>query len=219
MNGSDNVPTLTTEQLYNKLFEEMGPQAWWPAETPEEMIAGAILVQNTAWNNAHMALLRLKEATQFQPQSILSLSLETLQRIIRPSGFYRNKAKALHELFSWLHMYHFDYEHIAHLFDKRLRDELLAIKGIGSETADVLMVYIFNGVEFIPDSYTRRLYHKLGYQQTASYDKLKQHITLPVNFTNQDANEFHALLDNFGKNYFNSSNSKKYNFLDEYFEQ
>ncbi|MDU0995629.1 MAG: endonuclease III domain-containing protein, partial [Staphylococcus lugdunensis] len=79
----------------------MGPQAWWPAETPEEMIAGAILVQNTAWNNAHMALLRLKEATQFQPQSILSLSLETLQRIIRPSGFYRNKAKALHELFSW----------------------------------------------------------------------------------------------------------------------
>lgn len=61
------------------------------------------------------------------------------------------------------------------------------------------MVYIFNGVEFIPDSYTRRLYHKLGYQQTASYDKLKQHITLPVNFTNQDANEFHALLDNFGK--------------------
>ena len=72
-----------------------------------------------------------------------------MQRIIRPSGFYRNKAKALHELFSWLHMYHFDYEHIAHLFDKRLRDELLAIKGIGSETADVLMVYIFNGVEFI----------------------------------------------------------------------
>lgn len=79
-------------------------------------------------------------------------------------------------------------------------------------------MYIFGGVEFIPDSYTRRLYAKLGYANTDSYDKFKKEIQLPSTFTNQDANEFHALLDNFGKNYFNIKNGTHYTFLDTYFE-
>ena len=80
-----------------------------------------------------------------------------------------------------------------------------------------MLVYIFERVEFIPDHYTRRLYRKLGYANTENYDKLKGHVELPSNFTNQDANEFHALLDNFGKNYFNSSVEQRYHFLDPYF--
>lgn len=211
------MPTLTTEELYETLLEHMGPQHWWPAESPEEMMLGAILVQNTNWKNADMALLRLKEETNFDPQKILSLPLAELQEIIRSSGFYKNKGKAIHALFQWLNQFNFDYENIAQHYGDNLRRELLKIRGIGSETADVLLVYIFEGIEFIPDSYTRRLYRKLGYANTESYDKFKRHMTLPNHFTNQDANEFHALLDNFGKNYFNGKGKQRYTFLDKYF--
>ncbi len=183
------------------------------------MMLGAILVQNTNWKNADMALMRLREETQFDPQKILSLPLAELQEIIRSSGFYKNKGKAIHALFQWLNQFNFDYENIAQHYGDNLRRELLKIRGIGSETADVLLVYIFEGIEFIPDSYTRRLYSKLGYAHTESYDKFKKQISLPPHFTNQDANEFHALLDNFGKNYFNGKGTQKYTFLEDYFNK
>lgn len=182
------------------------------------MMLGAILVQNTNWRNADLALQSLKEATDFNPKYILNMPLENLQMVIKSSGFYKNKAKAILALFSWLDQHHFDYDRIVTQYRDDLRKELLSIRGIGSETADVLIVYIFGGVEFIPDSYTRRLYAKLGYANTDSYDKFKKEIQLPSTFTNQDANEFHALLDNFGKNYFNIKNGTHYTFLDTYFE-
>lgn len=215
--GRGSMPTLTTEELYEILYQHMGPQGWWPGKTPEEIMLGAILVQNTNWKNADMALQRLKEETQFNPYHILKMPLEELQEVIRSSGFYKNKGKAIHALFQWLENYQFNYEKIARIHGQNLRKELLNIRGVGSETADVLIVYIFGGIEFIPDSYTRRLYRKLGYTQTESYDKFKKYIILPSYFTNQDANEFHALLDNFGKNYFNGKGEHRYTFLDNYF--
>ena len=192
---------LSIEKLYQILYQNMGPQYWWPAETPIEMMLGAILVQNTNWNNADIAFSRLKEETSFNAQTILKMPLESLQQVIRSSGFYKNKAKAIQ------------------LYGDSLRKELLTIRGIGEETADVLIVYIFKGKEFIPDSYTRRIFRKLGYQHTESYHKLKQELTLPESFSNQDANEFHALLDNFGKNYFNGKGKQRYTFLDTYFKK
>ena len=101
------------------------------------------------------------------------MPLTELQETIRSSGFYRNKGKAIHALFQWLNQFNFDYENIDQHYGDNLRRELLKIRGIGSETADVLLVYIFKGIEFIPDSYTRRLYSKLGYAHTESYDKFK----------------------------------------------
>lgn len=196
----------------------MGAQHWWPAKSKIEMMLGAILVQNTNWKNADLALKSLKRETNFDSQQILELPLEDLQQIIKSSGFYKNKGKAIHALLSWLNEHQFNYKEIVAYYGKDLRKELLKIRGVGSETADVLIVYIFGGVEFIPDSYTRRLYAKLGYSNTDSYDKFKKEIQLPSTFTNQDANEFHALLDNFGKNYFNIKNGTHYTFLDSYFE-
>ncbi|MDU6393227.1 MAG: endonuclease III domain-containing protein [Staphylococcus epidermidis] len=191
---------LSIEKLYQILYQNMGPQYWWPAETPIEMMLGAILVQNTNWNNADIALSRLKEETSFNAQT-------------------KNKAKAIQALLLWLNQHHFDYSSIAKLYGDSLRKELLTIRGIGEETADVLIVYIFKGKEFIPDSYTRRIFRKLGYQHTESYHKLKQELTLPESFSNQDANEFHALLDNFGKNNFNGKGKQRYTFLDTYFKK
>lgn len=208
---------LDTASLYKKLYQHMGPQGWWPAETHIEMMLGAILVQNTNWRNAAYAIQSLNEATNLDPHHILRLDLETLQQLIRSSGFYKNKAKTILALLKWLNEHDFNYEAIANRYHESMRAELLKIKGIGSETADVLSVYVFGGVEFIPDKYTRRIYEKLGYGQVQTYDKFKKHIKLPEHFTNQDAKEFHALLDNFGKNYFNGKNTEKMTFLDQYF--
>ncbi len=208
---------LDTKTLYHELYNHMGPQGWWPADTKVEIMLGAILVQNTNWRNAAYAIESLKLNTSLEPQQILNLEIEALQKIIRSSGFYKSKAQTIHALFRRLEQFDFDYEAINKYFQENLRKELLSIKGIGSETADVLLVYIFGGVEFIPDSYTRRIYYKLGYDHTTSYEKLKKHVILPDSFTNQEANEFHALLDNFGKAYFNGGGTSKVDFLEKHF--
>ncbi|MCU5746882.1 endonuclease III domain-containing protein [Staphylococcus sp. SQ8-PEA] len=208
---------LTTEELYQLLYHHMGPQYWWPADSKIEIIIGAILVQNTNWRNAEYAIERLQQETNLDPQRISELPLELLQEYIRSSGFYKNKGRAIHGIFQWLEMYDYNYEVIKSKFGDSLRKQLLSLRGIGEETADVLLVYIFEEIEFIPDSYTRRIYQKLGYKDTNTYSQLKRQIRLPGYFTNQDANEFHALLDNFGKNYFNVKSDRRYTFLDEYF--
>ncbi|MCY1603078.1 endonuclease III domain-containing protein [Staphylococcus pettenkoferi] len=209
--------TLSLENLYKKLYAHMGPQYWWPAESKIEIIVGAILVQNTNWRNATYAIERLSQETDLDPYRITQLPLETLQTYIKSSGFYKNKGRAIQEVFRWLEQFDYDYDKIKAHYGDALRKQLLSLRGVGEETADVLLVYIFDGVELIPDSYTRRILSKLGYANTESYTKLKRHIDLPAHFSNQDANEFHALLDNFGKNYFNGKTEARYTFLDDDF--
>ncbi|HCZ2384653.1 TPA: endonuclease III domain-containing protein, partial [Staphylococcus aureus] len=208
---------LGTDELYKLLYRHMGPQNWWPADNDIEMMLGAILVQNTRWRNAEIALNQIKEHTHFNPNHILELPIETLQSLIRPSGFYKSKSLTIKSLLTWLTRYDFNYQEINERYKSKLRNELLSLKGIGSETADVLLVYIFGRIEFIPDSYARKIYDKLGYENTKSYDQFKKVVTLPSHFTNQDANEFHALLDVFGKHYFRDKDIKNYDFLEPYF--
>ncbi|MEO4313362.1 endonuclease III domain-containing protein [Staphylococcus aureus] len=210
---------LGTDELYKLLYRHMGPQNWWPADNDIEMMLGAILVQNTRWRNAEIALNQIKEHTHFNPNHILELPIETLQSLIRPSGFYKSKSLTIKTLLTWLARHHFNYQEINERYKGELRKELLSLKGIGSETADVLLVYIFGRIEFIPDSYTRKIYNKLGYENTKSYDQLKKVVTLPNHFTNQDANEFHALLDVFGKHYFRHKDIKNCDFLEPYFKK
>ncbi|HCD5289111.1 TPA: endonuclease III domain-containing protein [Staphylococcus aureus] len=210
---------LGTDELYKLLYRHMGPQNWWPADNDIEMMLGAILVQNTRWRNAEIALNQIKEHTHFNPNHILELPIETLQSLIRPSGFYKSKSLTIKSLLTWLTRYDFNYQEINERYKSKLRNELLSLKGIGSETADVLLVYIFGRIEFIPDSYSRKIYDKLGYENTKSYDQFKKVVTLPSHFTNQDANEFHALLDVFGKHYFRDKDIKNYDFLEPYFKK
>ncbi|CDR51469.1 endonuclease III domain-containing protein [Staphylococcus schweitzeri] len=209
---------LGTDELYKLLYRHMGPQNWWPADNDIEMMLGAILVQNTRWRNAEIALNQIKEQTQFNPKHILELPIETLQTLIRSSGFYKSKSFTIKTLLTWLSRHHFNYQEINERYKGKLRSELLSLKGIGSETADVLLVYIFGRIEFIPDSYTRKIYDKLGYENTKSYNQFKKAVTLPNHFTNQDAKEFHALLDVFGKYYFRDKDIKNYDFLEPYFK-
>ncbi|MBO0928324.1 endonuclease III domain-containing protein [Staphylococcus sp. 30400_3112M30941] len=210
---------LGTDELYKILYEHLGPQFWWPADNDIEMMLGAILVQNTKWRNAEIALNQIKEHTHFNPNHILELPIDTLQSLIHSSGFYKSKSLTIKTLLTWLARHHFNYQEINEWYKSKLRNELLSLKGIGSETADVLLVYIFGRIEFIPDSYARKIYDKLGYENTKSYDQFKKVVTLPSHFTNQDANEFHALLDVFGKHYFRDKDIKNFDFLEAYFKK
>jgi len=197
-------------KLYHIMLEEMGPQYWWPAETKKEIILGAILVQNTNWNNADQALITLKEQTDFSSDEILNLENSELETLIRPSGFYRNKTKTIQTVFEWFNQHNWDYEKIKETYGTELRKELLALHGIGEETADVFLVYVFDQVEFIADKYARKLFNQLEFTNSIeTYHGLKSKVELPSNFTYVDAQEFHGLIDEFGKMYLKNREASK----------
>ncbi|TDM07933.1 endonuclease III domain-containing protein [Macrococcus lamae] len=208
---------MTTDELYQLLYHHMGPQGWWPADNDIEMMIGAILVQNTNWNNVVRSLDNIKKATAFKHEALAKLSADEVETLIRPSGYHKSKAKAIATVLAWLGLHDFNYDMISEKFGPDLRAELLKLHGIGPETADVLLVYLFGRIEFIPDSYTRRLYRNLGYSNTENYNKFKKEIALPDHFTNEDAKEFHGLLDEFGKTYLSSRKESSHHFLSPYF--
>lgn len=191
----------------------MGPQRWWPADSKWEIILGAILVQNTNWNNVVHSLENISALTQFSPQDIASLPLDTLQEAIRPSGFYKNKNRAIYEMYQWLGQHQFDLDQINHTYNHQLRAQLLQMFGIGYETADVLLLYVFDRVEFIADKYAQRLFSHMGIQHLSDYKKLKEAVILAPHFTLEQAQEFHGLIDEFGKLYLSSKQKFANSFL------
>lgn len=190
--------SLDLTDLYHELATLLGPSGWWPADSKFEILVGAILVQNTNWRNVDKSLDNLRARTQFDPRAIANLSQVELQELIRPSGFYRNKSRAINGLFSWLTHADFDLARIATTEPSRLRQQLLALPGIGEETADAMRLYVFDQPTFIADNYCRRLFSWLD-QNFATYAKLKTHTHQVDDWDLRDAQEFHGLIDNFGK--------------------
>ncbi len=188
--------SLTT--LYQALAQNLGPSGWWPADSPEEILVGAILVQNTNWRNVDRSLTNLRTATGFTASTLAALTEADWQTLIKPSGFYRNKSKALFHLFHWLAANHFALDAIGARAPADLRQQLLELPGIGEETADAMRLYVFKQPTFIADHYARRLFGWL-HQPFTSYPQLASHTHLVDNWTLTDAQEFHGLIDNFGK--------------------
>lgn len=187
----------TLTQLYQQLAANLGPSGWWPADSPAEILVGAILVQNTTWQNAAQSLANLRPVTHFDPQQLARLPLAQLQALIRPSGFYRHKSQALHALFAWLQTQGPDAD-FSQWPNNQLRRRLLALPGIGPETADAMRLYVFGQPNFIADHYSRRLFGWLG-QNFATYAQLKAVTHAVDNWPLAQAQEFHGLIDNFGK--------------------
>lgn len=178
--------------IFETLYRHYGPQNWWPADTPFEMMIGSILVQNTNWRNAEKALTKLSPF--LEPEMIDRLPIEELAELIRSSGFFNIKAKRIKSFIDWFKTYHYDIEEIKKLNRQELRRELLSIKGVGKETADVMLLYAFDKPIFVADAYARRIFHRLGYDIPTSYDGLRERVEerLPNDLVLY--NEFHALL-------------------------
>lgn len=187
---------LTLQQLCDRLAAHFGPLHWWPAETPFEVVIGAILTQNTAWRNVEYAIANLKQAQALTPAAIRALSEPELQQLIRPAGFFRQKAERLQLFVGHLFSHHND--ELAHLLAGELdavRQELLSLKGVGPETADSILLYAGNRPSFVVDAYTRRLFTRLGLLHgKESYEEIRALFMDHLPHDSDLFNEYHALI-------------------------
>lgn len=203
-------------ELFQLMLREMGETGWWPADSKIEIIIGAILIQNTHWINADRALTQLKAATQLNPETLIDMPIGELQELIRPAGFFKNKSQSIQEVLAWFESYGHDYKLIQDEYQADLRKQLLTLRGVGEETADVFLVYIFDQVAFIADKYAQKLYRHLGVEDVDNYKMMKQKVILDNRFTSWEAQEFHGLIDEFGKLYLRGEGSLTGSFLAGY---
>ncbi|MHC4575726.1 MAG: endonuclease III domain-containing protein, partial [Planctomycetota bacterium] len=137
-------------EIYQLLFERFGPQNWWPGQTQFEVIVGAILTQNTNWGNVEKAISNLKSAELLSPEGLRNIEIEELAGFIRPAGYFNVKAKRLKSFIDWLFAnYGGELTKLQSLDTEQLRSELLAIKGVGRETADSILLYALNREIFV----------------------------------------------------------------------
>jgi len=190
-------------EVYEKLLEHFGPQHWWPGQSPFEVALGAILTQNTNWRNVERAIANLKAAGALQPQAIASMPVERLSELIRPAGYYRQKAKRLQTFARWLiRRYDGSIERMAEQDCERLRAELLSLSGIGAETADSILLYAAGKLTFVVDAYTLRIAVRHGWvEPEVSYEELKQYFEERLPAELPVYNEMHALLVQVGKQF------------------
>lgn len=189
--------------IYNKLFEAFGHQRWWPGDSPLEISVGAILTQNTNWTNVEKAIENIKQEELLTLEGLLSLPVHELENLIRPSGFFRQKARRLKTFLSFLQdTYQGCFTNTCTVPTHTLREQLLALNGIGPETADSIILYALERPVFVVDAYTRRfLYrHQMIHKKTGYY-LVQQlfHNNLP--FDTALFNEYHALIVSLGKLY------------------
>jgi len=216
--------------LYRALLETWGPQEWWPARSRFEVIVGAFLTQNTAWTNVEKALNQLRQARALTVAGIRNTPLTALEQLVRSAGYFRQKAQRLKNFVAYLDERHRgSLDRMFATPTPELRQEVLALNGVGPETADAILLYAGGHPVFVVDSYTRRLFDRHGILAlTAKYEEIRELVetafvaaqranTLPklpedspqprwrVSVTGpssdlaQAYNEFHALIVTAGK--------------------
>lgn len=188
--------------IYRQLMDRYGPQHWWPARAPFEVIVGAILTQSAAWSNVEKAIANLKEAKALSPEALRRLSLSEVAGIIRPCGYYNAKALKLKSFANWLgNHYADDLNKLMAADTYHLRQQLLSVHGIGQETADSILLYAAGKPIFVIDAYTRRIINRIGLApKNSSYTAYQELFmnNLPIDV--RLFNEYHALLVYLAKN-------------------
>jgi endonuclease-3 related protein len=182
--------------LYTKLLTVLGHQHWWPADTPFEVVVGALLTQQTKWNNVEQAILNLKEQSLIEPERLASANSRTIEELVRCTGFYHQKAKRLKRVAEYFS------SHGDAVFDRpveQLRKDLLGLNGIGEETADSIILYAANKPKFVIDAYTRRILGCLGI--SGNYNALQQKFENELEIDVELFKEYHALIVEYGKRY------------------
>ena len=182
--------------VYERLRRHRGPAGWWPAETPFEVCVGAILVQNTAWPNVEKALCSLRAAGRLSYEGLAVLGQDELAALIRPSGCYNVKAQRLAAFVDFLgREYGGRVEAMAAREPRVLREQLLAVRGIGRETADSIALYAAGLPLFVIDAYTRRVFARLGMiRGDESYDALQDYFMSELAADADLFNDYHAQI-------------------------
>jgi len=160
---------------FETLYRAWGPQHWWPAESAFEVIVGAYLTQNTSWTNVERALAKLRRERVLSVRGIRRTTLRKLERLIRSSGYFRQKSRRLKAFVGFLDRRYGG--SLARMFAQptaELREELLSLNGVGPETADSILLYAGNHAVFVVDAYTRRIVERHGLATAGgTYDELR----------------------------------------------
>jgi len=209
---------ISIDWLYQRLYNEFGGLNWWPmdkryhetnnSDPRFEVIIGAILTQNTAWSNVEKALENLKHKNMLNIDKIANIDLNTLQEMIKPSGFFNQKAQRLKNIAKHIRE---NYNGDLNLFFSRdiykIRDELLSLNGVGPETADSILLYAGNMPIFVVDAYTKRICERVPLDTGLTYNEIQHFFQkellkkYPQKETTKIYNELHALIVNLAKKY------------------
>lgn len=173
-----------------------GALGWWPGP-PYEIMAGAVLVQNTAWGNVEKSLANFKG--RLSPAYVETLPMEELIGLIRPSGFYTAKAACLKDVTAWYKQYHYSVEKVQLQPLEKVRGELLAIRGIGQETADAILCFSFYFPTFVVDAYLKRLATRLALPVSSGYGALQAYFETGFDGDAQTMGDYHILILEHGK--------------------
>lgn len=190
------------QEAYDRMLAAFGPQHWWPGETPFEVIVGAVLTQNTNWKNVELAIENLREANVLRLDAIHRLATEELEKLIRPAGYFRVKAKRLKNVVGHITE---NYGTVSAMFEldwRELRADLLGVNGIGPETADSILLYAGEKPTFVVDTYTARIVKRHGWiELDADYHAIQSYFESQFDRDSQLFNEYHALIVEVGKAY------------------
>ena len=188
-------------EIYRRLDAAYGDQRWWPGETPFEVAVGAILTQNTAWPNVEKAIANLKEAGLLDPAKLAALPAPAVAPLIKPAGYYNVKAGRLRRFLDFLfEEYDGDVAAMAQEALVTIRPKLLAVRGIGPETADSILLYACGLPTFVVDAYTYRVLRRHGLaDDAATYDELKELFESNLEADVRLYNQYHALLVRAGR--------------------
>ncbi|NOX71427.1 MAG: endonuclease III domain-containing protein [Candidatus Micrarchaeota archaeon] len=188
-------------RIYNKLLSHYGNQNWWPAGTRFEVIVGAILTQNTNWKNVEKAISNLKNVGKLNINSIVHMKRSELEELIKPSGFYRQKAERLQSFCSFILDNFGSIESMFKTKPEKLRDIILMQNGIGPETADSILLYAGDLPFFVVDAYTRRLLKRVGIGRLESYEEIRHLFESNLPPDVRIYKEYHALIVELSKGF------------------
>ncbi|HQP91697.1 MAG TPA: endonuclease III domain-containing protein [Candidatus Omnitrophota bacterium] len=189
--------------IYKKLYNAFGPQYWWPGASSFEVMIGAILTQNTNWQNVEKAILNLKKARSLNFEKMYKMSEGRLSRLIRPAGYYNIKARRLKNFLRFVkENYSGSIEKMKKADTFKLRKGLLSVSGIGSETADSMLLYALNKPVFVVDAYTKRIAARHNISKAdAEYEAVQELFLRHLPRDRKLYNEYHALLVKLGQEF------------------
>ncbi|NMX11705.1 endonuclease III domain-containing protein [Mobiluncus mulieris] len=198
-NSAKSQTPLSFRELFELLTAQVEAGIWWPGETRFEIALGAVLTQNTAWTNVERALGNLREAGLLHPQGILAVDEAHLGELVHPCGYWRTKTTYAKTLTAWFAVHD---SRAQGLPTDDLRAELLTLRGIGAETTDDLLLYVYNRPVFIYDLYARRLLGAAGFGDFQTYERARTALDSRVaacDFSVTELATFHGLIVDAGK--------------------
>jgi endonuclease-3 related protein len=190
-------------EIYEILLDHFGPQGWWPGDTPFEIMVGAVLTQNTSWDNVSRAIDNLRNEDLLSFERLHGMPAELLARKIRPAGYFNLKAARLKNLLDFIHSeYSGSLEYMFAEDTISLREKILTVKGIGPETADSILLYAGDKPVFVVDAYTHRIFSRHDVVAAdEGYYEIQEYFMYALPEEAELFNEYHALIVRLGKEY------------------